>query len=200
MEPYAHALGVGSNDPDSVSPVRSANAGSAETRPFSIEPEAGKIGQHDGQSGLSQSRHVLSDDDGRTDLLDDPGVLWPQPAIVGETSPSSCDAEWLAWEPPADHIDSVSCSTRHLPDVTERPGLRPVPMEHRSAVWIYLRVPRHRAEPGQLKATLKQANPGEQRADRHRCPLSARASARLTASAARCRRRAAAVSAGSRTP
>lgn len=62
LVPYRDAVGVGSNDEDSSSQMRGSERGSAEARPFRIEPSKGKVGKHRSQSGRAQPEHVFDDD------------------------------------------------------------------------------------------------------------------------------------------
>src|SRR5512134_596305 len=99
--------------------MRSAEIGSAEMRPLRIEPKCGKVGQHVAQSGRSQARHVLGDNDGGLELTGDARELGPEPSLVALSSSLAGVADGLTGESSAYQIHVTCVPTRHLPNVVE---------------------------------------------------------------------------------
>lgn len=103
---YRCAIGVGSNDPDTSSLMRSTDLDCSEITPLRIEPETGKIGQHDSQSTRPQSRHVFDEHPSGTDFSDEPPELWPEPARVVLGESLAGDGDGLTGEASADEAHS----------------------------------------------------------------------------------------------
>lgn len=101
------AVAVG-QDPQAVAALRRANGGRAETRPLCIEPESGKVPQHDIESSNGQGRDVLKERQRRDDLGEDPGDLRPEPPVVLGAAASAGAGEGLAGEAGSDEIHAAA--------------------------------------------------------------------------------------------
>ena len=66
------AVAVG-QQPEAVAAMGGANGGCAETAPFRIEAESGKVPKHDVESSSGQGRDVLEERHRRADLVEDTG-------------------------------------------------------------------------------------------------------------------------------
>jgi len=73
----SNVVGVGSDDPDPIAPVRGAKVSSGYTVVPSIIPERSEPPEHDVQSARSKGWDVFDDDPRRPELVDDPAVLVP---------------------------------------------------------------------------------------------------------------------------
>src|SRR3546814_2603691 len=79
------AAGVG-NNPDTISRVRSANAGSEDTMPFRIVPERCEAMEDDVQSASAEGGHIFNDDPFGLKLADEAEILKPQARSEEHTS------------------------------------------------------------------------------------------------------------------
>src|SRR3546814_19133185 len=70
------AAGVG-NNPDTISRVRSANAGSEDTMPLRIIPERCEAMEDDVQSASAEGGHIFNDDPFGLQLADEAEILKP---------------------------------------------------------------------------------------------------------------------------
>lgn len=145
---------MGSNDKDAPSSVGRSEAESADSRPFCIEPEAGKVDQHVSHPGRQQPWHVFADKDGGLLLFERPRDLWPEPALVSLGFASTRDADGLAGPPSAEDSDAGEKSKISCSDIFTSPRFGPVPSKHRSAKIVALDLPRDAAKPSSLKAQL----------------------------------------------
>lgn len=134
--------------------MRSSDVLCSETRPLDIEPESGKVAQHVSQSHRPQAEYVLTDDDCGAELIDDAGVLWPQPTRVFAMLPFAGEADGLAGESSAEKIHSVCCRWRDLADILEPRCLGPMSPQHSAAVRIDLGLEDGVAAARALKAAL----------------------------------------------
>lgn len=71
------AVGVGSNDPDSISTVRRANGSSRYAVPLRVIPERGQVSENLAVPSTKQSCDVLHDDESRSNVANDSGELNP---------------------------------------------------------------------------------------------------------------------------
>ncbi len=146
-------MGVGKNEQPPAS-MGSSRLGRAETIPFRIEPETGKVGQHVAQAGESEWGHVFNEDGGGADRSDDAGELRPEPSTVGCAPARARAAVRLARESSADHINA-SCSFIDLPHVAVAGGGGPVASENAQRVFVALGLPGHGPEAAHLKAQFQ---------------------------------------------
>jgi hypothetical protein len=75
----ALAVGVGSDDPDPVASVRSANGGSGYTVPLSIIPERREFPENRFQSARAKGGDVFEEDPARADFANEPDDFVEQP-------------------------------------------------------------------------------------------------------------------------
>ena len=102
------ARGVGKN-PHPVAFVRCAGLIRSDNTPLRIEPQRGKVFQHDLQSSRSEKRGVFDETESRLDFAKDSGELGPQ-AGSGSSDPSTLPSRGnvLAREAAADNVDGPS--------------------------------------------------------------------------------------------
>jgi hypothetical protein len=99
-------VGVGSNDPHSVSLVRTPDVVSSKHTPSNIKPQPGKPFEHAVQSSSTKHRGVFGKDERRFALANDAAHFKPQRrAISVQASSSAGAADVLAGEAPADDVN-----------------------------------------------------------------------------------------------
>lgn len=103
----SEAVAVG-QEPEAVAAMRGANGGCAETAPFRIEAESGKVPKHDVESSSGQGRDVLEERHRRADLVEYPGDVRPEPAGVVDTLAAAGVGEGLAGETGRDDIHAAA--------------------------------------------------------------------------------------------
>src|SRR3546814_13108919 len=90
----SRAAGVG-NNPDTISRVRSANAGSEDTMPLRIIPERCEAMEDDVQSASAEGGHIFNDDPFGLKPADEAEILKPQARAgprEGEPEPSAASS------------------------------------------------------------------------------------------------------------
>jgi hypothetical protein len=115
-------------DEEPLALVRRSHVARSKTVPLRIEPERGKVFQHEGEAMPEEPGDVLEEDEGGVDLSDDPGDVGPQPPVVAGPAALSCDRPRLTREARSDDIhDStprLACEGKHVvPDRSEIQGL-----------------------------------------------------------------------------
>ena len=102
------ARSVGKN-PHPVAFVRCSGLIRSDNTPLRIEPQRGKVFQHDLQSSRSEKRGVFDETESRLDFAKDSGELGPE-ARSGSGDPSALPSRGnvLAGESPTDNIDTAS--------------------------------------------------------------------------------------------
>jgi hypothetical protein len=87
--------------------VRGTHVGCANTIPFRIIPDFGKVVEHLLESAIDKSGDIFDDGEFRTQLVDDSSVFEPESAASADFNPRllSCLADVLAGESSADDID-----------------------------------------------------------------------------------------------
>lgn len=103
--PYVDAVGVGSKEPPSISPMGRTNGGSFKSRPPAVIPERGQIS--DNAPGVSAyGGDVLKKNVGGSKLTDKSDDLPIKPrALAIQARAISRRADVLAWKPPGDDVD-----------------------------------------------------------------------------------------------
>ena len=121
-----------------------------------------------GESACSQTGHVLADDPGGTDVVDDVDHGGPEPAGVLLRHFAARVADWLTRETPCNDIDSWSgFGSPPLDagsDVVMLGDSGPVSGEHGTAERVDLDLAHH-VEPGALQTEGHAADTGEQLQD-----------------------------------
>lgn len=119
------ATGVG-QQPEPFPLVRRANGCRAETTPLRIEPEAGKVGEDVRQTVPNKSGDVLQHDESRSHASNDPGDVWPEPAVIVNSTLLSCCRERLAWKTGSDEIHSSAprCAIKGCEIVPDRRSIQ----------------------------------------------------------------------------
>lgn len=103
----SEAVTVG-QQPEAVAAMGGANGGCAETAPFRIEPESGKVPKHDVESSSGQGSDVLEERQRRGDFFEGAGNMRPEPAGVVEAPSSAGVGEGLAGETGRDDIHAAA--------------------------------------------------------------------------------------------
>lgn len=88
-------VGVGSNDPHSVSPMWRTDVPSSEHTPRCIIPQVGKPAEHDVQSASAQVRGVLGEDIRRPSLANDAEHLEPQARTLAFETRTATSAGYI---------------------------------------------------------------------------------------------------------
>src|SRR3546814_11222063 len=120
MSRKALAAGVG-NNPDTISRVRSANAGSEDTMPFRIVPERCEAMEDDVQTASAEGGHIFNDDPFGLKLADEAEIHKPQarrgpreggPEPLAASTPSK--TTFLAGTTPGDDVDGDADGIQNL--------------------------------------------------------------------------------------
>jgi hypothetical protein len=102
-------VGVGSNHPDPVAPVRSPNVLRSQHHPSRIVPERGKVTEDDGKSSTNKQWAVFHENVSRSNLADNSRHLSPQSAALSiDAETASGAANVLARESSRNHVNSSS--------------------------------------------------------------------------------------------
>jgi len=140
-------VGVGHNE-DPFTLVRAARVGRREPGPDHLVTELAEAGDNDIQAPPNRSRNVLPDDEGGPELGDDAEHVEPESGpSSAESSPSSGEAEVLAWGSSADDIDArqhgrVSCN---MLEILVPNRVRPMARQYRAAVGVDFNLPARRS-------------------------------------------------------
>lgn len=100
---FALDRGVG-QDKETLPLVRRPEFARSKTVPFRIEPERGKVFQHDGEAMPKEPGDVLKEDEAGVDLSDDPDDVGPEPSLVRGPFSLSGDRPGLTREARSDEI------------------------------------------------------------------------------------------------
>jgi hypothetical protein len=107
--PYCCAVGVGSNEPDSVSLVGSSDMARSQHSPPRIVPHRGKITEDHGKPSANKERAVFHEDEAGSNFADDARHLSPQSAPrSGDTGSTSGSGDVLAREASRHHVNTAS--------------------------------------------------------------------------------------------
>jgi hypothetical protein len=102
-------LGVGSDEPQPVSPMRRADIGSAQHSPSRVIPERGQVTEDSSESASNESWGVLHKDVARSNLANDASELGPEAgAFSVNASALSCDADVLTGKAARNHVNTSS--------------------------------------------------------------------------------------------
>ncbi len=129
------ALGVGSNDPDAVTFMVSANIGRSEHAPFRIEPDFGQVFEYTPEvspnrdccgsihipcSRRQKTGYVFKECITGLDFFNDVECCWPHVSFIVRCVLFPCDGKWLAREACCNHIckSSVCSSCTGLYELT----------------------------------------------------------------------------------
>lgn len=108
----SEALGVGSEQEDTIADVRGADGSRGHTVPFRNPPARGQGAEDLSERGASvdvkQAGHVLDEQHRGTALLDGSPHGRPQPSGVSGSEPLACDAGALTGETGSDEIHAVA--------------------------------------------------------------------------------------------
>lgn len=102
------ASGVG-QDEEPIPLVGSTGVVRSHTTPFRIEPQSGKVSEHDVESSRSESCDVFNEHEPGSYLANDPSELAPESApLASDALPLSCVADVLAGESASDAIHAAA--------------------------------------------------------------------------------------------
>ena len=109
LVPYCCAVGVGSNEPDSVSLVGSSGMSRSQHSPPRIIPQRGKVTEDHGKASANKERAVFHEDEAGSNLADDARHLSPEAAAFsGDTGATSCGRDVLAREASRHHVNTAA--------------------------------------------------------------------------------------------
>lgn len=146
--------------------MRGANGGSWYAVPFRIKPERGQVSEYVVQPSSKQRCDVFHDDESRSNLANNSGVLRPKARPgSGQSSALAGDADVLAGEPSADDIGKSSGSVKG-PNVVVAGDVGPVLSEDGPAERVELDE-LDGAHPGSLKSEAEAPDAAEQVEDIH---------------------------------
>jgi hypothetical protein len=80
------AVGVGSNDPESIALVRRTRVVGSQHTPSRIIPQRPKVTEDGGKASGNKKRRVLHEDETRSNLADDSRHVMPQPRTLAGNS------------------------------------------------------------------------------------------------------------------
>jgi hypothetical protein len=98
------AVGVGSQQEESVTEVRGADGCRGYTIPFRIPPARGQVGEDVGKPSAKQPWDVLHEQVSASHAASDPPYLGPEPSLVGLRESFAGDADGLTWESRSNEI------------------------------------------------------------------------------------------------
>jgi hypothetical protein len=108
---FAELRGVGQQE-EALPAMGCPDLGRAEHVPFTTEPETGQrpenLSEGISSIGSKEPSHVLQEDVPRSHLANDPGDVWPEPALIPGSSSGSGGTDRLAWETGRDEIHSAA--------------------------------------------------------------------------------------------
>lgn len=132
------------DDENSITSVRSADAGSWNAIPLSVVPALGQATEYDSKAPSKKRRHVLHDDALGSKFANEPQAFEPEAASFStEASPGAGVAEILAREAEAEDVARPKRFACCGKDIFMSCGLRPVLREHQPAEWIDLYLERY---------------------------------------------------------
>lgn len=110
LDPYDDALGVGSEQEETISRVNGADGGRGNTVPFRRPPARAQVPEDLRERGSTvnaeQSGNVLDEEPPRAGLAHDAPDVGPEPPLIVDAESLPCDGCSLAGEPGNDEIHS----------------------------------------------------------------------------------------------
>lgn len=115
LEPYVEAVGVGSEQEETIAEVRGADGCRGNAVPFATPPARDHVPDdlREGSPAVDgeQTGHVFDEQDARVALDGDSPDIGPEPSLVVDTASVARDACRLAREPRSDEIHRSSPSS-----------------------------------------------------------------------------------------
>ncbi|WKB50789.1 hypothetical protein N7L95_13285 [Eleftheria terrae] len=109
--PLRCAVGVGSDQPEAVAPVRRPDIGSSQHRPPAVIPERGQVTEDASESPSTERWAVLHEDVARSNLAHDARHLGPEAgALAVDAGAPAGDADILAGKAARYHVNTASPS------------------------------------------------------------------------------------------
>ena len=104
----SETAGVGQEE-EPCAAVRRPCVGRSETAPLGpIEPESGKVSEHDAEPSLAEAGDVFEEDDAGPDLSDNPSDICPYPALIVGVSTLAGGGEGLTRRAPSEDIHAAT--------------------------------------------------------------------------------------------
>jgi hypothetical protein len=164
------AFGVG-HEPDPVTEVRGANGRRWNAVPLRVIPERGQVPENSAKPPSKEICDVLHEDVAGSKLANQAGVLAPKTRpLAFDPRSSAGDAEVLAGEAAAEHIDGFDICASELSHVGVARHAGPMPLKDAAGVGVGFAVPRD-SHACPFEAELPSADAAEKPADtKHRRP------------------------------
>lgn len=112
LEPYCDALGVGSEQEETISDVRGTEGTRGNAVPFRNPPARGQRVEDlsEGSAAVDgeEPGDVLDEEPASATLEEDSPDLVPEPALVGDAEALPCDAGSLTWKTGNDEIHAAA--------------------------------------------------------------------------------------------